>query len=396
MNKFGLSFCAASLAALCLAQSAQAAEQRPEFVVGVVNSVTGGASAIAAGAVSTFDLLEDRYAKDDTLPFKVRFINYDDGSDPAKSVNTVRKLIQEDGAHLVICCTTTPASLAVNPVVDEARTPNLSLASAASVIDPAAEHPFTFKAPLTDRLMIAYTIDYMLDKGYKNVAFMGLDDSYGEGGWVEFKNIAADKGLNIVADERFARGDTNFTPQALKVSREKPDAVYFHAIPPSSALATAALRRVGYQGPIFHGAGTPTPSFIAVGKKAVEGAIVGATPFTVREQLPADYPLRPVIEAFVTSYDAKYGPGKVDMFSAQANDTMLVAIEALKLATQAGVDANDLPAARVAVRDALENVKDLKGVNGIYTFSPDNHLGIDERSTLLVEVEDGQFKLLAD
>ena len=191
--------------------------------------------------------MEERTAADASLPFRVSFIKYDDGSDPARAVNATRKLIQEDRVHLVICCTTTPASLAVNKVIEEERVPNLSLAAAASVIEPADAHRFTFKTPLTDRLMIDHTVDYMVKQGWKQVAFMGLEDSYGEGGWVEFKQIATRKGLEIVAAER-SRGDTNFTPQALRVSQKKPDAVYFHAIPPSSALATETLRRVGYKG----------------------------------------------------------------------------------------------------------------------------------------------------
>ena len=150
--------------------------------------------------------------------------------------------------------------------------------------------------------MIDHTVDYMVKQGWKQVAFMGLEDSYGEGGWVEFKQIATRKGLEIVAAERFSRGDTNFTPQALRVSQKKPDAVYFHAIPPSSALATETLRRVGYKGPVLHGAGSATPAFMAVGKKAVEGALVGTSarpciascPTTIRSSPASPRSCRPM------------------------------------------------------------------------------------------------------
>ena len=91
----------------------------------------GRRSAIATGAVAAINLMEERTAADASLPFRVSFIKYDDGSDPARAVNATRKLIQEDRVHLVICCTTTPASLAVNKVIEEERVPNLSLAAAA-------------------------------------------------------------------------------------------------------------------------------------------------------------------------------------------------------------------------------------------------------------------------
>ncbi|MGA0571907.1 ABC transporter substrate-binding protein [Variovorax sp. VNK109] len=371
------------------------ADDRPEFRIGMVNAVTGGASAIAAGAVATFNLLEQQLAADKSLPFQVKFIKYDDGSDPAKSINAVRRLAQEDKVHVIICCTTTPSSLAVNKAIDEEKVPNVSLAAAASVIEPASERKYTFKTPITDRLMINYTLDYMLKKGYRKVAFLGLDDSYGEGGWVEFNKLAAAKGMEIVATERFSRGDTNFTPQALRVSQKKPDAVYFHAIPPSAALAHETLKRVGYAGPIFHGGGAPTPAFLSVGKTAVEGAIVGTASLTIHDQLPANHPLKKVQGDFAKSYDAKYGAGKADLFAAQAYDAIQIPLQAWSR-VPANVRAGDLAQARNALRDNIENTKNYLGAVGIFSFSPTDHLGLDSRSTFLVTVKDGKFTLLAD
>ena len=372
MSRFNPLLAGLACAGLFLATAAQA-DDRPELRIGVVSSVTGGASAIATGAVAAINLMEERTAADASLPFRVSFIKYDDGSDPARAVNATRKLIQEDRVHLVICCTTTPASLAVNKVIEEERVPNLSLAAAASVIEPADAHRFTFKTPLTDRLMIDHTVDYMVKQGWKQVAFMGLEDSYGEGGWVEFKQIATRKGLEIVAAERFSRGDTNFTPQALRVSQKKPDAVYFHAIPPSSALATETLRRVGYKGPVLHGAGSATPAFMAVGKKAVEGALVGTSALPVYRQLPDDHPLKSGIAAFVQAYDGKYGTGKTDMFAAQAYDTVQIPLLAYRQVVAAG-KAGDLTQARQELRDAIEATREYRGVNGLFSYSPTDHL----------------------
>ncbi len=394
MSRFKPMLAGLACASLMLALPAQA-DERPELRIGVVSSVTGGASAIASGAVSAINLLEASTAADASLPFRVSFIKYDDGSDPARAVNATRKLIQEDRVHLVICCTTTPASLAVNKVIEEERVPNLSLAAAASVIEPAHAHRFTFKTPLTDRLMINHTLDYMVKQGYKKVAFMGLEDSYGEGGWVEFEQLAKKKGLEVIAAERFSRGDTNFTPQALRVSQKKPDAVYFHAIPPSSALAHETLRRVGYKGPILHGAGSPTPAFLSVGKKAVEGAIVGTAALTVYRQLPESHPLKPVIADFVKTYEDRYGAGRADLFAAQAYDTVQIPLLAYRKVVADG-KAGDLQTARLALRDAIESTQEYRGVNGFFNYSPDDHLGLDGRSTFLVVVKDGKFELLGE
>ena len=261
MSRFNPLLAGLACAGLFLATAAQA-DDRPELRIGVVSSVTGGASAIATGAVAAINLMEERTAADASLPFRVSFIKYDDGSDPARAVNATRKLIQEDRVHLVICCTTTPASLAVNKVIEEERVPNLSLAAAASVIEPADAHRFTFKTPLTDRLMIDHTVDYMVKQGWKQVAFMGLEDSYGEGGWVEFKQIATRKGLEIVAAERFSRGDTNSRRRRCACRRRNPTRSISTPSRPrprwpprrcaaSATRSGAAWRRLGHAG--LHG-----------------------------------------------------------------------------------------------------------------------------------------------
>ncbi|WP_175760083.1 ABC transporter substrate-binding protein [Burkholderia anthina] len=381
--------------ALFAAVASTQAQEKPTYKIGIVTATTGSASVIAAPANNAIALYEEQLAAQKDLPFNVQFIKYDDASDPTKSVNSVRKLIQDDKVDIVICCTTTPSSLAIAKTVEDAKVTAVSMSAGAAVVEPVAEKRFMFKTPITDRLMINYTLDVMKKKGIKTVAFMGLDDAYGEGAWVEFKPLAEKNGIKVVANERFARGDTNFAPQALRVKGSSPDAVYIHAIPPSSALVNEALKRVGFKGPIYHGAGSPTSSFLAIGKQSVEGAIVGATPITVYKELPKDNPLVPVITTFVTAYDAKYGQGKAEIFATQGYDAVGLSINALKRYTASGKK-GDLAQRRVDIRNVMEDTRNYVGTVGIFNYSATDHVGLDERTLFLVQVKNGQFTLLKD
>ncbi|HLU00828.1 MAG TPA: branched-chain amino acid ABC transporter substrate-binding protein, partial [Burkholderiaceae bacterium] len=49
---------------------------------------------------------------------------------------------------------------------------------------------------------------------------------------------------------------------------------------------------------------------------------------------------------------------------------------------------------RVALRDALEKVKDLPGTQGIYNMTPEDHSGFDERGVELLTVKDGAWQLI--
>ena len=52
------------------------------------------------------------------------------------------------------------------------------------------------------------------------------------------------------------------------------------------------------------------------------------------------------------------------------------------------------PAFRAALRDALEASKEVAGVHGVYSLSPGNHLGQDERSRVMVQISAGKWVLV--
>jgi branched-chain amino acid transport system substrate-binding protein len=373
--------------------SVSLAADKPELRIGSVVSMTGPASALGAPEKNAIDLLQEQIATEANLPFTIKFITYDDGSDPTKAVNSVRKLISEDQADVIICCSTTPASMAILDTVTQAKVPNISLALGQSVIQPVKDRYWIFKTPSTDQLQIAALVDDMVKRGNKKVAFLGLEDAFGEGGWIAMQSVAKDKAVEIVASERFSRTDTNFTPQALKVRQANPDAVYVHAIPPSSALVQQALRRVGYSGPVYQSGGSANSSFLSIGKKDVDGALVGTTPVLIYTDLPDGNPLKPVIARFAGLYEKRFNVPKVDIFPGQAWDAGNIAIKAAAEAFKGGVKPASVDASRAALRDKIESIKEFVGVGGIFNYSPTDHLGLDARSTFIAVVKNDEFHL---
>jgi len=45
------------------------------------------------------------------------------------------------------------------------------------------------------------------------------------------------------------------------------------------------------------------------------------------------------------------------------------------------------------LRDALENIKDLGVTNGVVNMSKTDHLGLDSRARVMVQVNDGKWVL---
>jgi branched-chain amino acid transport system substrate-binding protein len=52
------------------------------------------------------------------------------------------------------------------------------------------------------------------------------------------------------------------------------------------------------------------------------------------------------------------------------------------------------PEFRAALRDALENVKNVVGTHGVYNMTPTDHNGLDERARVLVHVVNGEWRLM--
>src|SRR5690606_335020 len=112
---------------------------KPVLVIGVVASASGPAAALGLPEKKAVELVEEMTRSRPDLPFTPKFIYYDDGSDPTRAVNAVRKLAGEDAAAVVICCTTTPASMAILDTVKSLGVLNISMASAATVVEPVSE-----------------------------------------------------------------------------------------------------------------------------------------------------------------------------------------------------------------------------------------------------------------
>jgi branched-chain amino acid transport system substrate-binding protein len=372
------------------------AQEKPELRIAAIIAVTGAASALGAPERNAVELFDKTWSNRDDLPFRIKVISYDDGSDPTKSVSLTRKAIEEDKVHVVVCCTTTPSSMAIIDTVSAAKVTMISMASSVTIIEPASARPFTFKTPTSDKLMLQRTLDYMKRQGIKKIGFFGLEDAYGEGGLKELQNVAKDLGLELAATERFARQDTSFTPQALRLKQAGLDAVYVHAIPPSADLAHEALKRVGYTGPIYHGGGSSINAFVDIGKANVEGAIVGVGALNVYDQIKKDNPLRPVLAKFAELYDGAYGKGKVDLFAGQSWDAMVLAVNAYQSAAGAGAKADDLAGTRIAIKDAMERTKEWPAVCGVFNITPADHLGLDKRSTFLSQIKGGKFILIEE
>ncbi|RJF95992.1 ABC transporter substrate-binding protein [Noviherbaspirillum saxi] len=359
-----------------------------QIKVGVTVSATGPAASLGIPEKNTFPLLPKQIAGK-----TIEYIVLDDASDTTTAVKNTRKLITEDKVDLVVGSTVTPNSLAMIDVAAESETPMISMAASAAIVSPVDNRRrWVFKTPQNDSHMSTAITGHMADAGVKTVAFIGFSDAYGEGWFREFSKLAELRKINVVANERFARTDTSVTGQILKIMGSNPDAILIAGSGTPAALPQKTLKERGYKGVIYQTHGVANNDFLRVCGKDCEGTLLPAGPLLVAEQLPDSNPVKKSALTYKTAYEKAYGAGSVSTFGGHAWDTgvlLSAAIpEALKKA-QPGTKEF-----RVALRDALENTKNVAASHGIFNMGPTDHLGLDQRSRVMVQIANGKWKLV--
>ena len=354
-----------------------------EITIGVSIASTGPQASLGVHYRNAFDLMPKTIAGE-----PVKFIILDNAGDATNAAKNGRKLVSEDKVDVILGSNGVPQTLALAQIAAETRTPMLSL-SPVSV--PADQIHWVFIVPQPTELMMDAVAKDIKKHNIRTVAYIGFSDGWGDLVLKATESHAASAGYKIVASERYGRTDTSVTGQALKILASNPDAVVVGGSGTAGALPQIALRERGYKGPIYHNHGTVNAEFIKVGGKNVEGAIAPTGPVVVADALPAGYATKALGEDFMKRYEAKFNLGK-NAFAAYSYDAVLLVDAAAQVAVKKAKPGT--PEFRAALRDALENVKNVVGTHAVYTMTPANHNGMDERARVLVEVKDGQWRLM--
>ena len=368
---------------LAFATAAQA-----DINVGVTVSATGPAASLGIPEKNTVALMPTTIAGE-----KINYIVLDDASDTTSAVKNVRKLTSEDKVDVVLGSTTTPNSLAMIDVAAESGTPMISMAASARIVDPVDDKKrWVFKTPQNDAQMSTAIVEHMTNNNVKTVAFIGFSDAYGEGWYAQFSSVADARKLKVVANERFARTDTSVTGQVLKVMAARPDAVLIAGSGTPAALPQKALKERGFTGKIYQTHGVANNDFLRVCGKDCEGTFLPAGPVLVAAQLPDDNPVKKSALEYIGKYEAAHGKGSVSTFGAHGWDSgMLLAAAVPNALKKAKPGTKEF---RAALRDALEGLKEVPAAHGIFSMTPSDHLGLDQRARVMVQIQNGAWKLV--
>src|SRR3979411_2039164 len=379
MNKVFLS---ATVVAVVLAlPGAPAMAQTSETPIGITVTTTGPAAALGIPERNSLEFVAKEIAG---VPLKV--IVLDDGGDPTNATTNARRFVTESKADIIMGSSTTPPTVAVSNVANEAGIPDIGLAPFPITPDRAK---WSVAMPQPIPIMGKVVYEHMKAHNVKTVGYIGYSDSYGDLWFNDFKNQGVPMGMTLADEERFARPDTSVTGQVLKLVAANPDAVLVGASGTAAALPQTELRARGYKGLIYQTHGAASMDFIRIAGPAAEGVLMASGPVMSPETQPDSALTKKPGLVLNTAYEAKYGPNSRSQFAGHAYDAFKVLERVVPAALKTAKPGT--PEFREAIRQAFLTEREIAASQGVYNFTEKDRYGLDDRSRIILTVKDGKY-----
>src|SRR5947208_16702467 len=163
---------AAALAAVLALPGSPALAQSNEITMGISIATTGPAAALGIPERNALDFVPKEIGG---VPLKV--IVLDDGGDATTATTNARRFVTESKADIIMGSSTTPPTVAVSNVANEAGIPHFGLAPF-PISPERAKWSIAMPQPIPIMGKVLY--DHMKSKGVKTVGYIGYSDSYGD------------------------------------------------------------------------------------------------------------------------------------------------------------------------------------------------------------------------
>ena len=358
---------------LGLAMAVAAVQAAPaQIKIGIFGPLSGDAAAMGQSEKDAAELaIKQANDAGGIRGKKLEAIYADDAGKPEEAVNVAKRLISRDEVLVTVGSISSPASLAASQVSRQSEVPQIVVSGTAQRITTQGNR-WVFRSPVPDTKLVADLAAFIHEKfpKLKKFAFLYVNDDFGRGGFEAFKAAGQKYGFEIVAEERYARGDIDFTAQLGRIKASPAQALVEWSRYTEGALVAKQFAQAGMNLVRFGSDGVASPKYLELGGDAVNG-VYFTTHFS-----PATGADIPAAKVFMDKFQKAYGK-LPDAYAAEAYDAMTMAIMAIEKAGKED---------RTAVRDALAQLS-FDSVRGPFKF---DEKGDPLLVTHVVKIVDGK------
>lgn len=300
----------------------------------------------------------------------------DDEGVPATSVTAMQKLVEQDKVNAVIGAQASSCTLANMEITKAAKIPQITPASS-NVAVTQSQNPYIFQMTATDELHMRNIMKYMAEeKGAKTFAILYESSDFGTGGYKIASNVCGDFSLEMVANEVYNAGDTDFSVVLGKMQQANPDFFIFWGYHTEVAMICKQMQQYGISYPVI-GQGYNSPELTNLGGAAVEGIMIDTA-------FDAANPDEKVQE-FDKKYTELFGEG-YDQNAPQSYDAVYVIKDAVERCIADGKDYKD-----GEVLNEYIHSTSWDGVTGVTTFDENGRM---DKELLIITIENGEHKIV--
>jgi branched-chain amino acid transport system substrate-binding protein len=208
-------------------------------------------------------------------------------------------------------------------------------------------------------------------------------DAFGKSMHDQCMTVNKKYGIEVIHQETYQPADNDMTAQLTNIKNKAGvQAVMNPGFGQGPAIVTRNYKQLGMSKiPFYHNHSGPSQEFLDGAAGAAEGIRMPAVAVIVANSLPDSNPQKAVSLDFIKTYKAAYNE-PVSIFSALAFDAFNIATQAMKRAGSTD---------KAKVRDEIEKTKGYVGLNGVYTMSPTDHMGLGLDSLIMTEIRNNTW-----
>ena len=346
---------AACVLAATLAAPAAMAQEKV-IRVGVLMPISGPASYFGVMGKEGIELALEQL-KGGVSGYRLQVQYEDSACSPLQATNTVKRVLEQLKPHIVIGEECSDASLAIAPILDQAKVPMLNAGSVTMKLTESG-YKYVFRIfPNGDQQGLPLGRNAYAKLGARTAVLLYEKTNAGVDSADGFEKNFVAAGGKILARIDFGRDVNDFTSIATRIaSLGKVDVLPTFALEGQTvrlaqALAQARIVKGGGGNAIQMGSIWLPWGFDAKAGQASEGYI-RIVQFDPTEK-------RKIVQDFITAFKAKYGADKTPThINAHAYDTILLVAEAVR---RGAVDTETM-------RDRMSKMKDVEVTTGTITF----------------------------
>jgi branched-chain amino acid transport system substrate-binding protein len=180
---------------------------------------------------------------------KINFVSLDDGYSPPKTVEMVRRLVEQDEVLFLMGTLGTPSNTAIHKYMNGKKVPHLFLATGASKWNDPKNFPWTmgFNVNYQSEGKL-YAQDILRTKPNAKIAVLYQNDDYGKDYLKGFKDGLGDKAKTmIVAEQTYEVTDPTIDSQIVSLKGSGADTFFNITTPKFGAQAIRKVAEVGWK-----------------------------------------------------------------------------------------------------------------------------------------------------